>query len=206
MAKTRRKSAGRRIKSKALRRSWVAMGTLATYAAFAAARPALAAEKTPPAVAGTAPPTLPLKRFDIPAGPLEQAISSFEKTTGMKVKIVLPEGTLAGFNSPGVVGLYREEDALRLLLGGTGLNFRLDDSGTVVIGVQARDTVSVSAAIADSVSMQKFAAPLIDTPQSVTVVPNFVMKDEGLSTLRDTLRNVPASAWPQAKPVRRETI
>ena len=39
--------------------------------------------------------------------------------------------------------------------------------------------------------MQKFPEPLIDTPQSVTVVPQFVMQDQGLSTLRDTLRNVP---------------
>jgi hypothetical protein len=33
--------------------------------------------------------------------------------------VVLPAGTLARFNSPGVVGLYRDE-ALRLLLEGTG--------------------------------------------------------------------------------------
>jgi catecholate siderophore receptor len=109
----------------------------------------------------------------------------------MNVKFALPEGTLAGFNSPGVIGLYREEDALRLLLNGTGLNFRVQDQDTVVIGVQASDTVSVNASVADFVSMQKFPEPLLDTPQSVTVVPQFVMQDQGLSTLRDTLRNVP---------------
>ena len=189
--KARKRYLGRKIKMQALTRSWIAVGTLATYAAFGATRPALAAEKVLPTIDGAAPPTLPLKRFDIPAGPLEQAIKWFEKTTGVKVKVVLPAGTLAGFNSQGVVGLYREEDALRLLLDGTGLNFRMEDQNTVVVGVQASDTVSVSASIADFISMQKFPEPLIDTPQSVTVVPQFVMQDQGLSTLRDTLRNVP---------------
>jgi catecholate siderophore receptor len=172
-------------------RGWVAMGTLAAYAAMGAARPALGAEKALPTTDGVPPATLPLKRFDIPAGPLDQAIAAFEKTTQLKVKIVLPDGTFAGFNSQGVTGLYLETDALRLLLAGTGLNFRIEGQNTVVIGVQARDTVSVNATVADSISLQKFPEPLIDTPQSVTVVPQFVMQDQGLSTLRDTLRNVP---------------
>ena len=172
-------------------RGWVAMGTLAAYAAMGAARPSLAASKASPIANGVPPATLPLKRFDIPAGPLEQAISSFEKTTGMKVKVVLPTGTLVGFNSNGVIGLYREEDALRLLLKDTGLNFRMEGQDTVIIGVQARESVSVSASVAASIAMEKFPEPLIDTPQSVTVVPQFVMQDQGLSTLRDTLRNVP---------------
>ena len=135
--KAHKKNLERKNKSQARRRNWLAMGTLATYAAFSAGRSALAAERVLPTVDGAAPPTLPLKRFDIPAGPLEQAISSFAKTTGVKVKVVLPAGTLAGFNSQGVIGLYRQEDALRLLLNGTGLNFRIEDHNTVVIGVQA---------------------------------------------------------------------
>ena len=174
-----------------LHRGFIAMGTLAAYAAFGGTRPARAAEKTLPTLDGAAPATLPLKRFDIQAGPLDQSISSFEKTTGLKVKVVLPDGTLAGFNAQGVTGLYREEDALQLLLNGTGLSFRIEHRNTVVIGVQSRDTVSVNASVADFVSMQKFAEPLLDTPQSVTVVPQFVIQDQGLSTLRDTLRNVP---------------
>ncbi len=189
--RTRKNKLRGKNKSLVICRGWIAMGTLAAYAAMGAARPALGAEKVLPTADGVPPATLPLKRFDIPAGPLEQAVAAFEKTTRLKVKIVLPEGTLAGFNSQGVIGLYRETDALRVLLGGTGLNFRLEDESTVVIGVQARDTVSVSASIADFISMQKFPEPLIDTPQSVTVIPQFVMQDQGLSTLRDTLRNVP---------------
>jgi catecholate siderophore receptor len=176
---------------RARHRGWIAIGTLAAYATMGSAWPALAAAKPNPAADGAAAATLPLKRFDIPAGPLVTAIPAYEKATGLKVKVVLPSGTLAGFHSPGVVGFYREDEALRMILQGTGLNFRAEDATTMVIGVQARDTVSVTAALPDSISMERFTEPLIQTPQSVTVVPQFVMHDEGVSTLRDTLRNVP---------------
>jgi catecholate siderophore receptor len=168
------------------------MGTLAVYAVMGGMRSALASvEKTDPSGTSGAEATLPLKRFDIAAGPLDGAVKAYEKATGLTVKIVLPAGTLAGFNSLGVVGFYREDEALRLLLDGTGLNYRVEDATTMVVGVQAKDTVSVTAAAANSIAMGKFTEPLIDTPQSISVVPQFVMKDEGVSTLRDTLRNVP---------------
>ena len=172
-------------------RGLVAMGTLAAYAAMGANRPAMAAIwKTDPGGNGAAA-TLPLKRFDIPAGPLDGAIEAYEKATGLNVKIVLPSGTLAGFNSQGVVGLFREDEALRQILDGTGLNYRAEDATTMLVGVQARDTVSVTASVGDAISMSKFTEPQLYTPQSINVVPEFVMKDEGVSTLRDTLRNVP---------------
>jgi catecholate siderophore receptor len=173
-------------------RGWVAMGTLAAYAAIGANRPAMAAIwKKDPTSGGGAAATLPLKRFDIPAGALEGAIAAYEKATGLKVKIVLPSGTLAGFNSPGVVGLYREDDALLQILDGSGLNYRAEDATTMRVGVQARDTVSVTASVGDEISMTKFTEPQVFTPQSISTVPQFVLEDEGVSTLRDTLRNVP---------------
>jgi catecholate siderophore receptor len=172
-------------------RDWVAMGTLAAYAAMGANRPALAAPwKTDPSGAGAAA-TLPLKRFNIAAGSLDAAIEAYEKATGLKVKVVLPSGTLAGFNTSGVTGLYREDEALRMLLEGTGLNYRAEDAATMLIGVQAKDTVSVTASMSDAISMTKFTEPQLFTPQSISVVPQFVIQDEGVSTLRDTLRNVP---------------
>jgi catecholate siderophore receptor len=173
-------------------RGWIAAGTLAAYAAMGGTKAAMASvEKADPAANGAAEATLPLKKFDIPAGPLDAAVKAFEKATGLTVKSVLPAGTIAGFNSPGVVGLYREDEALRLLLEGTGLNYRVEDATTMLVGVQSKDTVSVADAVTNSVTLSKFTEPLIDTPQSVSVVPQFVMKDEGVTTLRDALRNVP---------------
>src|SRR4029079_2191667 len=48
-----------------------------------------------------------------------------------------------------------------------------------------------TAPLPSSISIEKFSEPLIDTPQRVTVVPQFVMQEQAVSTLRDTLRNVP---------------
>ena len=186
-----KKKHGRRNTSRLLRSGWIAMGTLAAYTTIHGTRPALAAAKAIPAIDGSPASTLPLKKFDIPAGPLEEAVASYERITGLKVRIILPAGTLAGFNSKAVVGLYREDEALRLLLDGTGLGCQRLDSGTMVINVQAHETVAVTAPLPSSISIEKFSEPLIDTPQSVTVVPQFVMQEQAVSTLRDTLRNVP---------------
>ncbi len=174
-------------------RRWIAAGTLAAYAVMGGTRSALATvkEKVDPVGTTGSEATLPLKRFDIAAGPLDKAIEAYEKATGLTVKIVLPAGTLAGFNTQGVAGLYREDEALRLLLDGTGLNYRVEDAATMVVGVQAKDTVSVTSSVTDSVAMTKFTEPLLNTAQSITVVPEFAMKDEAVTTLRDTLRNVP---------------
>jgi catecholate siderophore receptor len=172
-------------------RGWIAVGTVVAYAAMGGTKVALAkVEKNDPSGSGSEA-TLPLKKFDIGAGPLDVAVKAYEKATGLSVKIVLPAGTLAGFDTHGVAGLYREDEALRLLLEGTGLNYRVEDATTMVVGVQSKDTVSVTSSVTDDVALTKFTEPLLTTAQSITVVPQFVVKDEGVTTLRDTLRNVP---------------
>lgn len=40
-------------------------------------------------------------------------------------------------------------------------------------------------------SLPKFTEPLRDTPQSITIVPEQIIREQGGSTLRDALRNVP---------------
>src|SRR5260370_2140829 len=186
----RKKSAGRAMFGGT--RGWIAAGTLAAYGVMAGTKSAQAEkEKGDPPGSSAAEATLPLKKFDIAPGPLDGAVEGYEKATGLTVKIMLPAGTLAGFNSPGVVGLYREDEALRRLLDGTGLNYRVEDATTMVVGVQSKDTVSVTDSVTDSVSLTKFTEPLLTTAQSITVIPQFVVKDEGVTTLRDTLRNVP---------------
>jgi catecholate siderophore receptor len=173
-------------------RGWIAAGTLAAYAVIGGTSSSLAEkEKSDPAGSSPAQATLPLRKFDIAAGPLDGAVKAYEKATGLTVTIVLPAGTLAGFNAQGVVGLYREDEALQLLLQGTGLNYRVVDATTMVVGVQAKDTASVTDSVTNSVSLTKFTEPLLTTAQSITVIPQFALKDEAVTTLRDTLRNVP---------------
>src|SRR6185312_733962 len=53
------------------------------------------------------------------------------------------------------------------------------------------EIVQVNAVETDSVALGKLPTALIDTPQSITAIPQHVIADQGVSTLRDTLRNAP---------------
>jgi catecholate siderophore receptor len=178
------------------KRGWLAMGTLAAYAMVGSTRGAVAAVTNDAgagaAGAGAPAANLPVKRFHINPGPLDEAIREYEHVTGLNVKVTLPSGTLDGFQTHGVRGLHTEEEGLRLLLEGTGLSYAAQDATTMVVGLRYSDTVNVTAAgLPDAVAMNKFMEPLVETPQTVAVVPQFVLHDEGNSTLRDALRNVP---------------
>jgi len=169
------------------------MGALAAYAAMGSGETALGATKATGSGSASGDPAanLPVKRFDIPAGGLGDGIKVYEQATGLFVDVALPEGTLAGFKTKGVVGLHTVEEALRLLLDGTGLSYTVQDSSTMVVGLKRAEQIDVMALLPDSVSMTKFTQPMIDTPQTIAVVPQFVLHDEGNTTLRDALRNVP---------------
>lgn len=179
-------------------RAWIATGAFAAFAMAVSGHQALAATVTSdPSNNGGSIATLPLKRFDIEPGSLDAAISAYEQTLGLSVRVDLPKGTLAGFQTKGVKGLYRPEEALRILLNGTGLQGAIEPGATpeaasvVVIGLRRQDTVNVTAEIPDAIGISKFTQPLLDTPQTVAVVPPFVLHDEQNTTLRDALRNVP---------------
>ena len=43
----------------------------------------------------------------------------------------------------------------------------------------------------DTASSPKFTAPLLDTPQTITVIPKELLDDQGLGSLADALRNTP---------------
>ena len=117
-------------------RGWLATGTLAAYAVIGSSRAAMATvtkdSGTGGAGAGAPSANLPVKRFHIGQGPLDQAIEDYEHVTGLTVKVTLPSGTVAGFETHGVNGLHTEEEGLRLLLDGTGLSYAAQDRKSVV--------------------------------------------------------------------------
>ena len=43
----------------------------------------------------------------------------------------------------------------------------------------------------EAVSSRKYTEPLVDVPQTITIVPHAVMEQQGATTLRDVLKNVP---------------
>src|SRR5262249_36150706 len=66
-----------------------------------------------------------------------------------------------------------------------------DDATAKGKNVAELDTVNVEGSDVAEPTSPKFTAPLLDTPRSVTVIPQSVITDTGSTTLVDALRTVP---------------
>ncbi len=181
-----------RIRIKHGPKYWVAVGTLAAYSTIGTrtgvyAQDRKGAQPHPPSQNHGA---LPVLRFDIPAGTLDEVLSSFQNSTG--VKVLAPNEGIRSLECPGVSGLYTTEQALRVLLKGTGVDYHFTGVNTVALALAVVATTVEVAADADilATSIPKYNAPLRDTPQSISVVSTQVMEAQGTTTLRDALRNV----------------
>lgn len=142
-------------------------------------------------VSPTARPEQVTQLYEISAGPLEGVLREFERLSGLRVKVGLTPAAMTGFASKGLRGTYMPGEALALLLEGTGLTSAMKEAGVMSVGLSRADEATVTAEIPDAVSIGKFTEPLVDTPQTVAVVPQFLLQDESANTLRDALRNVP---------------
>jgi catecholate siderophore receptor len=139
--------------------------------------------------AGAAPGQTAQHAFDIPPGPLDVVLKTFEKITG--VSVTISEEGIRTLPSPGVTGLRTREQALQALLTGTGVSYRFTGATTVAIEIRvAYDAVHVSGAL-PRVESAKYAAPLTETPQTIQVIPRALLDEQGATTLTDALRNVP---------------
>jgi catecholate siderophore receptor len=133
----------------------------------------------------------PLVRFDIPAGPLDAALRAFESTTGLSVVIQLPADTVGMMQSPGVSGTFGVSDALAVLLDGTSLAGTAQANGSIVVDVAGvHESLEVTGRL-PRVSSPKYVTPIASTPQTIQVIPQGVMSEQGSFTLSDALRNVP---------------
>ncbi|MGC1296815.1 MAG: TonB-dependent receptor, partial [Alloacidobacterium sp.] len=174
---------------------WLALGTVTAYAAVAFARPspqqnASAVGTDPKQTTGTQ--NLTVRRFNIPSGPLDVTVASFERITGVHVSLAIPEDTIPGFSSPGVAGLYSDGQAMNLLLTGTGLSATPKSDGSFVIAVTAKEDVIVSAQNSPpQIELDLYPMPLLDTPQAITVISKQTIQEQASTTLRDVLRNAP---------------
>ena len=172
---------------------WVALGTLAAYGSVGEIRIAQAQDggANPPAHSeAQSPATLPARRFDIPPGPLETVLEAFGNVSGLQVQFS-KEG-LRSLSSPGVSGVYTVDQALKRVVAGTGAAYRFMSPDAVSVELASvTASVEVSANVdALPTSSPKYAEPLLDTPQTITEVPRRVMDEQGITTLRDALRNV----------------
>ncbi len=130
------------------------------------------------------------RHFDIASGDLASTLESFGRATGIKVQMTIPGDKIGTFRSRGTQGDFSPEQALRQILAETGLEARFKTSTEVEILVRNTERVEVTASMAD-ISMQQFQQPLLDTAQTVQVVPQFILSEQADTSLRDSLRNVP---------------
>lgn len=128
--------------------------------------------------------------FDITPDTLEAVLVKFQKTSGLQV--VVPNDAMRSLSSPGVKGRYTPEQALKEILRGTGISYRFNDKHTVILEIHAKaESVEVRDDSTQPLSSPKYTEPLLDTPQTITVISKEVMEEQGATTLRDVLRNVP---------------
>jgi catecholate siderophore receptor len=113
-------------------------------------------------------------------------MNDFQGVTGLRVVLSNPE--IASVPSPGVSGVYTAEQALKRILTGTGVNYRIS-ADTVTLDL-AGPSESIIVAAPSTVSSPKYTAPLTNVPQTITVIPKTVIEQQGATTLRDVLRNV----------------
>ncbi len=169
---------------------WLATGTLMVYTAVGSR--AVAVAQTPHIGASTAAnqtQALVVRSFDIPAGPLEDVLSAFERAT--ELQIVVGNDAILGIQSPGVSGTYSSRQALLQLLKDTGVNFQFPDSGSVRLELAPVATSIEVTAQATGLESPKYTAPLREIPQTISIIPKSVIEQQGATTLTDVLRNVP---------------
>lgn len=177
---------------------------------------ALAALALPlPARAATADQTSQSERsfdFQIAAKPLLAALADFTATTG--IQVIHPSAQAIAGTAPAVNGRLDARTALSRLLAGSGLSYRFSDAGTVVLdkvgaeGAMVLDPVTVearpgSAAAAGeqtalspvrgyvatrAAAATKTDTPILETPQSISVVPRDQITHQNAQSLNQVLR------------------
>ncbi|MBD8554995.1 TonB-dependent siderophore receptor [Rhizobium sp. CFBP 8762] len=154
-----------------------------------------------------------VQQFSVPAGALDTALSRFGITSG--VQVLYDAGVTRGRTSPGANGARSTEAAIRQILEGTGLSYYFTSPTSVTIasatagetGAASSGGSSVLAPIvvqgqnafgpvegylaSSNSSATKTDTPLIETPQSVTVVTADQISNQKATSVADTLSYTP---------------
>ncbi len=131
----------------------------------------------------------PTYRFNIPPGNLESVLSAFQALTGVRAEIDNPD--IRTLSSAGVSGIFSAEQALKQLLAGTGLGYRFIGKDTIILELQGPSASVEVTGGAATITSTKYTEPLRNIPQTVSIIPKTVIEEQGATTLRDVLRNVP---------------
>jgi catecholate siderophore receptor len=162
----------------------VASATVGANAATAAD----AAQSQQPIVTAAAPHSAQLYRFDIQPGALDVVVAEFRRLTGLTVVVTDP--AIGMVQSPGVTGELTASQALAQLLMGTSVRATFRDATTVSLDLRGVTEFVEVTGNRPSVASPKYTEPLRDIPQTINLIPQEVIQQQGATTLRDVLRNV----------------
>jgi len=138
------------------------------------------------------------RSYSIAAGPLTRALEEFSRRTG--VAVIDPQALAEGVETRGLSGEYTDQEALRRLLEGTGLTYRYTSARQIRlergdVGGMGDGPVEIAGVtvtgLRQTMSSPKYTAPLRDVPQTISVIPAEVIEAQGVTALRDVVRNVP---------------
>jgi catecholate siderophore receptor len=175
--------------------AFLAIGTLA--------RPLSAQDRSAPSPAVAGSDTV-ARAFRIAPQPLPSALEEFARQSALRVRV---DTDVPAVRSPGVVGMLTPAEALRRLTMGTGLIAQMVDEKTVAVrlensGAYVLDPVEVVAARPArtiTATATKTPTPLVDVPQSVTVIGKTLIEDQGMRSMADVTRYVPGITMGQGE-------
>lgn len=146
--------------------------------------------------------------FDIPAQPLGAALDSFSRSAGWQVGY--PAGLVQGKSAPAVSGRFSPGETLSRLLAGSGLTYRPSGAASVTLvqmsgadgAVQlppvtvegeGRRLETATSPVEGYVATRgrtatKTDTPLLETAQSISVIPRDQITDQNAQTLNQILR------------------
>lgn len=150
------------------------------------------------------------RTFNVPPQALSTALVLFGQQAGRQ--ITADAAVIQGLSTPGVQGSFTVEEALRRLLAGTGLIFSMPSGATIVLQKPAQ-TGAAGAVQLDPISVEgqpqkstdgtigfvatrsaagtKTNTPILDIPQSVSVVTREQMERRQTQTVDEALRYSP---------------
>jgi catecholate siderophore receptor len=170
---------------------WAAVGTLLAYSAFGGHKIVAApwTEGKGKTDGSLGPQALVVLRFEIVPGNLGDTMDAFARVSGISVKFADDE--LRTLPSNGVMGLYTPDQALKLLVADSGASccFVAADAVSIQLA-EVAISVKVSAGGPLMIASPKYSELLRDTPQTISVIHDQTMQQQGVNTLRDALRNV----------------
>lgn len=148
--------------------------------------------------------------FDVPAGPLDQALGRFGRQAG--IPLSTNASLTAGKRSAGVQGRYGVDEGLARLLAGTGLASarQADGSYLLIERGEAGDALEIGAtSISGRAALgattegsgsyttgttgtaTRLPLSIRETPQSVTVITRQRMDDQNMNNLDDAVKSTP---------------